>query len=164
MNGDQEGGVFLKYKSIVTEFLIVSILMSVSGCRAVENVEYEVNPDPTPVNVMETVSLNFEMETDYNNISVKTELLTYPKDTEKIVYTITNHNEGKGFYYFSIPYIEYYDQEKWTRLAYYPPNYGEESGRWNICGIEGNREMTYSCNGVFYPQSISEGIKIENEK
>lgn len=103
--------------------------------------------------------MDFEMETDYDNPSVKTEFLTYPGDTEKIVYTVTNHNKGKGFYYFSIPYIEYYDQEKWVRLAYYPPNYTEESGRWLICGIEGNADIPYSCSGVFYPQSVTGGIK-----
>ncbi len=99
------------------------------------------------------------METNYDNISVSTEMPTYSKDTEKIIYTITNHNIGKGFYYFSMPYIKYYDNEEWQHLAYYPPNYSEELTGWNICGIEGNDKIEYSCNGIFYPQSISEGIK-----
>ena len=146
----------MKYKRIITAFLIFSILMLVPGCKTVEHKE---NPDPPSIDIVETVPLDFEMETDYDNISVETELTTYPKSTEEIIYTITNHNVGKGFYYFSIPYIEYYEQGKWVRLAYYPPNYSEEAGNWNICGIEGNREIEYSCNGVFYPQFISEGIK-----
>ena len=93
--------------------------MLVPGCKTVEHKE---NPDPPSIDIMETVPLDFEMETDYDNISVETELTTYPKSTEEIIYTITNHNVGKGFYYFSIPYIEYYEQGKWVRLAYYPPN------------------------------------------
>jgi len=148
-----------KYKKFILIFLILSLLMLMSACKKADNMEPTINADPPSIDIAETVPLDFEMETNYDNISVQTEFSTYPKDVEKIVYTITNHNIGKGFYYFSTPYIEYYAQDKWVRLAYYPPDYTEESNVWTICGIEGNREIEYSCNGIFYPQSVSAGIK-----
>ncbi|MDD3251346.1 MAG: hypothetical protein PHV18_02165 [Lachnospiraceae bacterium] len=149
----------MKKQKCIIVFLILSVLVLISGCIKTESKEHEVNVNPEPIDITESVPLDFEMETDYSNIMVKTELSVYPKGTEKIVYTITNNNAGKGFYYFSIPYIEYYDKDEWVRLAYYPPDYYQEIGRWDICGIEGNKEIPYSCNGVFYPQSILNGIE-----
>ena len=64
----------MKYKRIITAFLTFSILMLVPGCKTVEHKE---NPDPPSIDIMETVPLDFEMETDYDNISVETELTTY---------------------------------------------------------------------------------------
>lgn len=145
-----------KEKYIVLLFIFVLIMLS--GCNNLESQVKTPNKDPEPIDIATPVPLEFEMESDYGNIISKTELPIYSKDTEKIIYTITNNNVGKGFYYFSIPCIEYYDNNKWIRLTYYPPDYTQEAERWNICGIEGNNEIQYSCNGAFFPQSVSEGI------
>lgn len=140
-------------------FLTLAILIGLAGCKKEEIRDYPVLADPSPADITQTVPMDFEMETDYSNISVKTEKDTYSKDTEEIVYTITNHNPGKGFYYFSLPYVEFYDGESWIRLAYYPPDYHQEAGVWNVCGVEGEREMEFSTNGIFYPQSVTGGIQ-----
>lgn len=140
-------------------FLTLAILIGLSGCKKDEMGVAPVLADPSPADITQTVPMDFEMETDYSNISVKTEKDTYSKDTEEIVYTITNHNPGKGFYYFSLPYVEFYDGESWIRLAYYPPDYRQEAGRWNTCGVEGEPEMEFSTNGIFYPQSVTDGIQ-----
>lgn len=160
MMADLQGGIALiKNRKTVIGFLILSILLALSGCKKEENPQYTINPDPPSVDITQTVPMDFEMETDYGNISVKTERNIYPKNTEKIVYTITNHNPGKGFYYFSLPYVEFYDGESWIRLAYYPPDYHQEAGVWNVCGVEGEPEMEFSTNGIFYPQSVTGGIQ-----
>lgn len=43
----------MKYKKIVSVFLIFCMLMSISGCRGAESTEHEGNPDSTAVNVTE---------------------------------------------------------------------------------------------------------------
>lgn len=140
-------------------WIMVFLSCSVIGCGNAGRQEYEANTDPDLQEINSAVSLDFEMEDAYDNLFAETELLTYPRDAEKIFYTIENRNTGKGFFYFSVPFIEYKDNGSWVRLAYYPPDYNEEGGRWYVCGVEGNRDISYSCRGVFYPEYVLNEIE-----
>ena len=62
-------------------FLTLAILIGLAGCKKEEIRDYPVLADPSPADITQTVPMDFEMETDYSNISVKTEKDTYSKDT-----------------------------------------------------------------------------------
>ena len=129
------------------------------GGNTAQDLTPNQDPEPSVPVDPEDVGLDFVLDTDYSAITVETEFPSYAKDTEEIRYTITNSHEGKGFYYFFIPYIEYYDSGSWTRLAYYPPEYYQENGRWCLCGIENSAEKNFSVSGRFCPEYISGEVK-----
>lgn len=106
--------------------------------------------EPTPLNV--------KNELEYDKITVSLDKESYSLEDEVIKCTVKNGNVGKGFYYYYIPFIECYSENKWNRLSYYPPEtqYDEQ---WYFCAIEGNDDIEYSTTITFDPQYVSDVLK-----
>lgn len=83
-------------------------------------------------------------EQDYGNIICFTDNESYPQDFEKIIITVQNQNEGKGFYIYRVPFIEKKINDEWERLNYSQETllYGDDN--WGFCGIEDRKDIKYS--------------------
>ncbi len=88
-------------------------------------------------------SNDYTAEQDYSNIIAFTDKQEYPTTFDKITVTIKNENPGKGFYFFSIPVIEYNDKGEWKRLDYSPESY-EIPEQWALCAILDDTERQFS--------------------
>ena len=88
-------------------------------------------------------------EQDYSNIIAFTDKQEYPTTFDKITVTIKNENPGKGFYFFSIPVIEYNDKGEWKRLNYSPESY-EIPEQWALCAILDDTERQFSTAQSIY--------------
>lgn len=139
--------------------MLIFLMSLLSGCSEKRKVESNPNMDPEPIDISASIPLDFEMETDYSNIILEMEHTFSLEEVEIIECSIINLNVGKGFWYFHIPYIENYADGKWIRLSYYPNEYYNEEGRWYICGVEGNRTESNSCEVFLETQYISEEVK-----
>lgn len=78
----------------------------------------------------------------YSNIIAFTDKQEYPTKFDKITVTIKNENPGKGFYFFSIPVIEYNDKGEWKLLNYSPESY-EIPEQWALCAILDDTERQF---------------------
>lgn len=125
-----------------------------------KNIDSVPNKDPETMSaddLSSTSPIDVQNELEYDNMSVSLEKKSYSVD-EIIRCTITNGNVGKGFFYYYVPFIEYYNNEEWVRLSYYPPEtqYDEQ---WYFCAIEGNDNKENSTVIMFDPQYVSETLK-----
>ena len=101
--------------------------------------------------------LNVPVETDYDNIKVELENNIYPLNFDKIKYTITDKNVGKGFYYYYIPFLEKQKDDKWIRLSYTPPETQYEEA-WYFCAVEGNTTEPNSTTQYLIAKYINEDL------
>ncbi len=113
----------MKIKRTIVLTFFVFVVISAVLYDSYMDIRSHVLMEPEPQRIKEQDrGLAFEMEQDYENIIVYTEHDSYMVGSEQIVYTIKNNNVGKGFYYYSIPHIEYFCHEEWIKLTYYPAN------------------------------------------
>ena len=116
------------------------------------------DPDVLSKEKLSFTLLNVQTEMDYDNISISIEKELFSlEENDAIKCKIINKNIGKGFYYYYIPFVEYYNNNEWVRLSYYPPE-TEYDEQWYFCAVEGNDNMEYSTITTFYPQYVREEL------
>lgn len=131
-----------KLKDII--LLSVLSVLFMSSCSAAQGFPAQTDPDTGRFgNSNGSYEDDIRQEQDYSNINAVTDKEEYPSDFDKIKVTITNEEPGKGFYFFSIPVIEYNDNGEWTRLNYSPESY-EIPEQWALCEIENAPEKQFS--------------------
>ena len=137
----------------------VSVLVCGCSNKHSKNSDYPPNENPGG-SIEEFVDnpspLNVENEDMYNNISIKLDKELY-NSQDVVECTITNANKGKGFYYYYIPFVEYFNGEEWIRLSYYPSE-TEYEEQWYYCAVEGSDNLEYSTNITLDMKYIKEQL------
>ena len=122
---------------------ILFLLLCISSCST-QSFPAQTNPDTSQFDAgYTTYSDDTMLEEDYSNIIAFTDKQEYPPTFEKITVTIKNENPGKGFYFFTIPVIEYNDNGVWKRLNYSPESY-KIPEQWALCAILNDTERQFS--------------------
>lgn len=131
-------------KTIKKLLFLVSLMALISSCSTSTSFPAQTNPDTSQFDAgYTTYSDDAMLEEDYSNIIAFTDKQEYPPAFEKITVTIKNENPGKGFYFFTIPVIEYNDNGVWKRLNYSPESY-EIPEQWALCAILDDNERQFS--------------------
>lgn len=128
--------------------VFMSMILFCCGCSSDHQDEEMIvgNDDPAPITEKERsmhVILGMSEDTDYTNIHADSKEAEYTLDTEYVTCVLTNENVGKGFYYYSVPFIEAEKDGEWVRLL----NDSEDVqyAQWAFCGREGNTTEPNSC-------------------
>ena len=123
-------------KKVICSILIILSILSMAACQQANIKRYTDNTNPEPIisvvknsgvdsdpdiNASVDSSDGISLETDYSNVAASTELEEYPLNTKRIVVCVRDMNIGKGFYLYSVPFIEQYKDGEWSRLDYQPP-------------------------------------------
>ena len=128
---------------------ILFLLLCISSCST-QSFPAQTDPDTSRFDTGYTsYSDDYTAEQDYSNIIAFTDKQEYPTTFDKITVTIKNENPGKGFYFFSIPVIEYNDKGEWKRLNYSPESY-EIPEQWALCAILDDTERQFSTAQSIY--------------
>ncbi len=126
-----------------TALSVLAAATLLSSCNA-GGFPAQTDPDTSRFdNGYTSYSNDYTAEQDYSNIIAFTDKQEYPTTFDKITVTIKNENPGKGFYFFSIPVIEYNDKGEWKRLNYSPESY-EIPEQWALCAILDDTERQFS--------------------
>lgn len=131
----------------LTFFLLIAFASCAKQPDPIQNDEdYFILPEPD-IPILELFSsddsnpLGFSMEEDYSMIRASTEKSVYPTDFEKIDVVIMDHNPGKAFWLFSVPFLKH-QTEKETILIPFDSKLHldvyNEGGLWGVCGTVGN--------------------------
>lgn len=107
--------------------------------------------------LLEPTPLDVQNEMNYDKIIVSLDKQEYSLENENVVCSITNQNVGAGFYYYYIPFVEYYNNNEWVRLSYYPPE-TEFDGQWYFCAIDGYENIEFSTAVKFEPEYVREEL------
>lgn len=131
-------------KTIKKLLFLVSLMALISSCSTSTGFPAQTNPDTSQFDAgYTTYSDDTMLEDDYSNITAFADKQEYPPTFEKITVTIKNENSGKGFYFFTIPVIEYNDNGVWKRLNYSPESY-KIPEQWALCAILDDTERQFS--------------------
>lgn len=99
--------------------LLIALLCS---CGEKENYIREGNPDPAPLSDGQRsmhVMMNAKEEDSYDVISAAAVESVYSLEAETVSCVLSDPNIGNGFYFYEIPYIEFYTaDDRWQRLYY----------------------------------------------
>ena len=132
-----------------TALSVLAAATLLSSCNA-GGFPAQTDPDTSRFDTGYTsYSNDYTAEQDYSNIIAFTDKQEYPTTFDKITVTIKNENPGKGFYFFSIPVIEYNDKGEWKRLNYSPESY-EIPEQWALCAILDDTERQFSTAQSIY--------------
>ncbi len=132
-----------------TALSVLAAATLLSSCNA-GGFPAQTDPDTSRFdNGYTSYSNDYTAEQDYSNIIAFTDKQEYPTTFDKITVTIKNENPGKGFYFFSIPVIEYNDKGEWKRLNYSPESY-EIPEQWALCAILDDTERQFSTAQSIY--------------
>lgn len=137
--------------------LFIVFLIMISACykskTGISPIQPNIDPEP---NQNQECFLDVCLESDYNHIFLRTMETTYQLDTENITCELINQNPGRGFYFYYIPFIEFYDGDRWVRLSYYPEE-TQWDEQWYLCAIE-NSDAPFSTRIVLQTKSIKENL------
>lgn len=148
--------------------VISAVIAFILSCSiAVSNFFYRdeikpIRPNPNPQVMAEeqykTNFLDVPCETDYRNITInKIDGNVSNLKASQIVFELKNHNKGKGFYYYYIPFVEFYQNGEWIRLSYYPieTRFDEE---WYFCAETGNSNKEFGTKIIVNTKYIKERL------
>ena len=142
-------------------FLVCSLIV-LTSCSRYRTSKIGKNPNQNPTIASSDYyhranAIGAENEIFYNNVELTAFEDSYSRSVDKIRCELKNKNAGKGFYYYYIPFLEYYANNEWIRLSYYPPesSYDEQ---WYFCAIENNNELEYSTWITVYPKYLEEKL------
>ena len=139
---------------------ILFLLLCISSCST-QSFPAQTDPDTSRFDTGYTsYSDDYTAEQDYSNIIAFTDKQEYPTTFDKINVTIKNENPGKGFYFFSIPVIEYNDKGEWKRLNYSPESY-EIPEQWAVvlAVLSDTGEMLTYLGAVDALKTLSKGFE-----
>lgn len=122
--------------------------------NAVENTGVDSDPD---INASVDSAAGIGLETDYSNVVASTELESYPFNTNRIVVCVRNMNIGKGFYLYSVPFVEQYKDSEWIRLDYQPPELG--TFHQCLCALESNTTKPQETYLDFKPKYVTSKLE-----
>lgn len=123
------------------------------------------NEAPQPFNDSETGMwdmLNIDYDDNYDNITATALQSTYTADMTEISCEIKNHNKGKGFFYFSIPFLEKYENEKWVDIYNADPAIRYQYGDgYVLCGIADHEhdDMEFSTRVKIQTRNLFPSLK-----
>lgn len=152
----------MKYSRVRIMLILISSLIFLSGCVRSNTSTIGKNPNPNP-SVASTDyyhranAIGVENEISYDSVVITTFEDSYSRLADKIRCELKNNNPGKGFYYYYIPFVEYFANDEWIRLSYYPPEAGYDE-QWYYCAIENNSELEYSTWITLYPKYLEEKL------
>lgn len=131
---------------IISVLSIVFLLLFLTACRESDFPANNFEPNTKNFeNGYPDFDILIETEQDYSNIVCFTDKEKYSPSFEKIDITIKNNNIGKGFYIFTLPIVEKYENNEWERINYSPDSYNYEEGDlWAFCGEEERKDVSYS--------------------
>ena len=118
------------------------------------------NPDPQPMSESEYEYSFPDMpsETDYSNLVLtKTDGNISSLKTAQIVLDLKDQNKGKGFYFYYIPFIEFYQNGEWIRLSYYPIE-TQWDEQWYFAASEDDLDVEVSARIVVNTKYIMETL------
>ena len=122
-------------KKRLTILFIIAIIALATACGSEPITEDD--PITVPEFYMDSSS-NFGLDTvaesDYSNITATAEYETYKKDVDVIKIFLTNHNVGKGFYFYSTPALQKETNGYWKNV-----DFTERHPNWYFAALEGNK-------------------------
>ena len=123
------------------------------------------NEVPPPFNEAETSQwdmLNIDYDESYDNITATALQSTYTTDTTEISCDIRNHNKGKGFFYFPIPFLEKYDNGEWIQIYNADPSLTSQYyDGYSLCGIAYHEhdDIEFGCRLKIFTKNLFPSLK-----
>lgn len=84
--------------------------------RALLSAKNEAPPSFNDAETSQWDMLNIDYAESYDNITATALQTTYSSDTTEIVCELKNHNKGKGFFFFPIPFLERFNNGNWEQI------------------------------------------------
>lgn len=116
--------------------LAIILILTLTSCGSKKNTIIEMPAFDDSNNIHEM--LDITPETDYGNIVAYSNEATYGIEQKNLMVTVKNNNVGKGFYLYSVPYLQVKKNNDWENI-----DYSEEKFvcQWLYIGEEGNTDL-----------------------
>lgn len=115
--------------------LAIILILTLTSCGSKKNTIIEMPAFDDSNNIHEMLEIT--PETDYGNIVAYSNEATYGIEQKNLMVTVKNNNVGKGFYLYSVPYLQVKKNNDWENM-----DYSEEKFvcQWLYIGEEGNTD------------------------
>lgn len=134
----------ITFTRVICFISLLPLSLFLTSCDKKNESSHDGNADPNPISNEEKnihTMLGIDEEPSYDMISITSSQKIYDISTDIISCVVTDENIGKGFYYYEIPFIEFYsDNNKWERLYYNSDRL--EHAQWLFCGMNSSSQST----------------------